>query len=60
MLDTTSLIIRTTYIVREDRNVIHTVNRRRANWIGHILCMKCFRKHVGKLNREGIINVTGR
>ena len=24
-------------IVREDRNILHTVKRRKANWIGHIL-----------------------
>jgi len=23
--------------VREDRNVLHTIKRRKANWIGHIL-----------------------
>jgi hypothetical protein len=26
--------------VREDRNILHTVKRRKANWIGHILCGK--------------------
>jgi len=23
--------------VREDRNILHTITRRKANWIGHIL-----------------------
>jgi len=24
--------------VEEERNILHTINRRKANWIGHILC----------------------
>jgi hypothetical protein len=32
--------------VREDRNVLHTVKRRKANWIGHILCGNCLLKQV--------------
>ena len=37
--------------VKEERNIIHTVERRKANWIGHILRRKCILKHVikGKL-----------
>jgi len=33
-------------IVREDRNILHTVKRRKANWIGHILCGNCVLKQV--------------
>jgi len=24
--------------VKEERNIIHIMNRRKANWIGYILC----------------------
>ena len=40
--------------VTEERNVLHTVERRKANWIGHILCRNCLLKHVigGKIGRR--------
>jgi len=25
------------HIVKEERNILHTIKRREANWIGHIL-----------------------
>jgi hypothetical protein len=45
--------------VKEERNIVHTVKRKKANWIGHILCRKCFLKHVieGKLEKR--VEVTG-
>jgi hypothetical protein len=30
--------------VREVRNILHTVKRRKANWIGHIFCGNCLLK----------------
>ena len=42
--------------VKEERNILHTVNRRKANWIGHILRGNCLLKHV----IGGRIEVTGR
>jgi hypothetical protein len=27
--------------VKEEMNILHTINRRMGNWIGHILCRKC-------------------
>ena len=27
--------------VKEQRNILHTVKRRKANWIGHIVCRNC-------------------
>jgi hypothetical protein len=27
--------------VREDSNILHTIKRRQANWIGHILRRSC-------------------
>ena len=32
--------------VEEDRNILHTVKIRKANWIGHILHRNCLLKHV--------------
>ena len=32
--------------VKEKRNIVHTVKRWKANWIGHILRGKCLLKHV--------------
>jgi hypothetical protein len=29
------------YRVNEERSVVHTIKRRKANWIGHILGMNC-------------------
>jgi hypothetical protein len=34
------------YTVKEERNILHTVNRRKGNWIGHVLCRNCLLKHV--------------
>ena len=41
--------------VKGEKSVIHTVKRRKANWIGHILRMNCYLKHVtaGKDRSEG-------
>jgi hypothetical protein len=48
--------------VKEDRNILHTlhtIKRRKANWIGHILRRNCLLKHViegkleGKKSRRG-------
>jgi hypothetical protein len=51
--------IRKYYIVKEERNIVHTIKRRKANWIGHILRRNCLLKHVigGKI--EGEIEVDG-
>jgi len=32
--------------VKEDKNILRTVRRRKANWIGHILSRNCLLKHV--------------
>jgi replicative superfamily II helicase len=41
---------------KEERNILHTMKRRKANWIGHILRRNVLLKHVV----EEEINVTGR
>jgi hypothetical protein len=45
---------------KEERNIAHTIKRRKANWIGHILRRKCLLKHVIEGKIEGRIEVTGR
>ena len=45
--------------VLDDRNTQHTINRRKANWIGHTLCRNCLLKHVNDGKVEGRMKVTG-
>jgi hypothetical protein len=45
---------------KEERNILHTVKRRKANWIGHILRRNCLLKHVIEGNIEGRRGVTVR
>jgi hypothetical protein len=46
--------------VQEDRNVVHTIQRRKANRIGHILHRNCLIKHVIEGKIKGRIEVTRR
>jgi hypothetical protein len=46
--------------VNEERNIVHTIKRRKANWIGHMLCRNCVLKHVIEGKLEGRIEMTGR
>jgi hypothetical protein len=46
--------------VKEERNVLHTIKRRKTNWIGHILRRNCLLKHVIEGKVEGSIEMTGR
>jgi hypothetical protein len=39
--------------VKEEGNVLYTIDRRKANWIGHILRRNCFLKHVNEGKIEG-------
>ena len=32
--------------VKEKRNILYTVKRRKANWIGYILLRNCLLKHI--------------
>jgi len=43
----------------EERNILHTIKRRKTKWIGHILCRKCLLKHVNEGKIGGAIKVTG-
>jgi hypothetical protein len=46
--------------VKEERNILHTIKRRQANWIGHILRRNCLLKHVIEGKLEGRIEMMGR
>jgi hypothetical protein len=46
-------------IVKEERNILYSIKRRKPNWIGHILRRNCLIKHFIK-GRRGGIEVTGR
>ena len=39
--------------VKEERNNVCTITRRKANWIGHILRRKCLLKHIIKGKIKG-------
>ena len=32
--------------VQRKRNILHTVKRRKANWIDHVLCRNCLVKYI--------------
>jgi len=40
--------------VNEQRNILHEIRKRKANWIGHILSRNCLLKQVieGKIKGE--------
>jgi hypothetical protein len=46
--------------VKEEKTILHTIKRRKAKWIVHILRRNCLLKHVveGKIERR--IKVRGR
>jgi hypothetical protein len=46
--------------IKGERNILHTVNRRKAKWIGHILCRNCRLKNITEGKVEGMVEVTGR
>jgi hypothetical protein len=43
--------------VKEERNILRTIYRRKANWIGHILRMNCTLKNAIEQKMEGRIEV---
>ena len=46
--------------VNEQRNILHEIRKRKANWIGHILRRNCLLKQVIEGKIKGWIEVTGR
>jgi hypothetical protein len=45
---------------KEERNALHNIKRRKANWTGHILRKNCLLEHVIEGEIEGRIEVMGR
>jgi hypothetical protein len=46
--------------VKEERNIVNTVNRKKVNWTGHILRRKCLLSHVTEGKIEGRIEMRRR
>jgi hypothetical protein len=46
--------------VKEQRNTLHEIGKRKANWIGHILRRNCLLQQVIEGKIKGGIEVTGR
>jgi len=46
--------------VKEQRNILHEIRKRKANWIGHILRRNCPLQWVIEGKIQGGIEVTGR
>jgi hypothetical protein len=46
--------------VKEQRNILQEIRKRKANWIGHILQINCLLQRVTKGKIQGGIEVTGR
>ena len=46
--------------VNEQRNILHETRKRKANWIGHILCRNCLLKQVIEGNIKGETEVARR
>jgi hypothetical protein len=48
------------FIIKSISKILHTIKRRKANWIGHILRRNCLLKLVIEGKLEGRIEMTGR
>jgi hypothetical protein len=46
--------------VKEQRNILHEIRKRKANWIDHILHRNCLLQRVTEGKIQGGIEVTGR
>jgi hypothetical protein len=46
--------------VKGQRNILHEISKRKANWIGHILHINCLLQQVIEGKIKGGIQVTGR
>ena len=48
------------FTVKEQRNILHEIRKRKAKWIGHILRRNCLLQRVIEGKIQGGIEVTGR
>jgi hypothetical protein len=44
--------------VKEQRNILHEIRKRNANWIGHILRRNCFLQQDTEGKIKGVVEVT--
>jgi hypothetical protein len=44
--------------VKEQRNILHEISKRKAYWIGHVLCRDCLLRHVIEGKIKGGIEAT--
>jgi hypothetical protein len=47
-------------IFKKEKNILNTIKRRKANWIGHILRRNWFLKHVIEEKLVGRLKMAGR
>ena len=40
---------------KEERNILHTIEQRKASWVGHTLHRNCLLKHVTEGKIEGTV-----
>ena len=48
------------HTIKEEKNILHTVRRRKTNWIGHIWLGSCLLQDVIEGKIKGRIEVMGR
>jgi hypothetical protein len=48
------------FLVKEQRNILHEINKRKANWMGHILRRNCLLQQVAEEKVKGRIESRGR
>jgi hypothetical protein len=48
------------YLVKEQRNILYEISKRKANWIGHILRRECLLRQGIARKIKGVMEVTGR
>jgi hypothetical protein len=46
--------------IKEQRNILHEIGKRKANWIGHIVRRNCLLQQVIEGNIKGGREVNGR
>jgi hypothetical protein len=45
--------------VKDERNILQIIKRKKANWIGHILRRNCLLKHFIEGKTKGMMEMTG-
>ena len=59
-LDRTCEKLRNILRVKEQRNILHEISKRKANWIGHIFRRNCLLQRAIEGKIKGGMEVTGR